>query len=113
MIVAMLFAWMMQVSADQVIHMPCMWNRLVPAIWTMLMRFIVLSADMFRSAIARSIGKNVLVNMPVVRVMQVTIMEVVDVTVMLYGFMPATSLMFVCMVFMCRAVHRKLLKFAS
>lgn len=85
MIVAVILVRMVQVIPDEIVDMIAMRHGLVTAGWTMLVLRIVTSAAVLRSAalgIFRVYPDDVLVDMVAMRMMQMPIMQVVDVTVM-------------------------------
>ncbi|HEX9490903.1 MAG TPA: hypothetical protein VF930_11490 [Stellaceae bacterium] len=78
---------------DEIIDIITMRHGLVTAGWTMLVRRIVTSAAVLRRAalgIFRAYPDDVLVDMVAMRMMQMLIMQVVDVTVMADGGVTAS-----------------------
>jgi hypothetical protein len=91
-VVAVLAVRVVEVIADQVVDMIAVGHLLVPARRAMPVRGLVLAAVVLRGA-ADGVGvvdlQDVLVDVIAVRMVQVSVMQVVDVTVVLHGGMPA------------------------
>lgn len=93
-IVAVIPVRMVQVIPDEMVDMMAMRHGLVTAGWTVLVRRIVTSAAVLRRAtlgIFRAYPDDVLVDMVAVRMMQMPIMQVVDVTVVADGGVTASA----------------------
>jgi hypothetical protein len=78
----------MQMTVDEVVDVVSMGDRLMSTAGTMHMRCIVAAALMFRGAVGgvgAVDGEDMLVNVAFMRVVQVSIVQVVDVTIVLDG----------------------------
>ncbi len=101
MIVAVIPVWMMQATIDQVVDVIAMRNRLVTAPGPMHMAGLKTGTAMLRRAAVRiAVGylDHMLVDMIAVRMVQVTVMKVVDVVAVPNGDMTAPGAVLVVMV---------------
>lgn len=102
MVVAVAAVRMMQVSAHQVVHMVAMRDRFVSAAGAMLMACIVPVAPMAWRALRR-IGcahlEDMFVEMVTVRMVQAAVVQIVNMSAVLHGEMPAILSMDVIMAF--------------
>lgn len=99
-IVAMRRVRMVQVIADEVVDVIAVRNRVVPTRRTMLVRFVMPRARVVGRApggVRSAHSETVLVDMVSVGVVQVTLMQVIAVSVVLDGPMPAAFAVDVCM----------------
>jgi len=99
---------MMQVAINEIVYVVTMGNRFMTAPWSMHMPWLVACTGMVRSAGIRIRVRHfnrVLINMIPMRMMQMTIVKVIDVTVMFNRGMPAVGAMFMGVIFMDVAAH--------
>ena len=108
MIVAVRLVRVVQVSPNEVIGVRGMWHRFVPATRDMLMADVVAIASMRFGALV-GIGRgqldDVFVDVVVVHEVKVTVVEIVDVPLVLDGRMRAAVGVFVRMVVVRRVFH--------
>lgn len=107
-IVAVIAARMVKVIAHEVVHVIAMRDRIVPARRPVPVRPLVRRTCVVRGAlrrVRRSHRQAVLVDMPSVRVVQVTVIQVIAVAVVLDGFVPTGIAMNVRMVRVNGVVH--------
>jgi len=50
-VIAVVSAWFVQMTIDEIVHVVMMWNRFVTAFFTMLMRTVVAAAGVIRCAL--------------------------------------------------------------
>lgn len=103
MIIAVAVVLMVQVAFNQVVDVIAMRYSLVPAVSAMLVLCIVAVAGMAVGAGSRigfAHGNDVLVDVSLVDAMEMTVMEVIDVILMLNGGVSAVSAMLVGVVLM-------------
>ncbi len=94
MIVAMVAVRMMQMPVDQIVDVVPVRHRLVPAPRTMNVPRLVSAALMFRRTRVRILRRNldrVLIDMPVMHVMQMTVVKIVDMIAMLERRVPESG----------------------
>jgi hypothetical protein len=105
MIIAVIAVGVMQMTLHQVIDVITVGNGFVTATGTMLVRCIVAAAGMFRRA---NVGvliadlQLVLINVSIVRMMQMTIVKVIDMFFVFYGQVAAIGSVGVGVAFMDR-----------
>ena len=96
MIVAMITVRMVEAPVDQVIDVVPMRNRLMTAVRTVAMRFIMTRSTMFWVAPIR-IGAadfdHVFISAPLFHVLQMAVVEIINVILMLNGNMAAARVM--------------------
>jgi hypothetical protein len=95
-IVAVIAVRMMEASVDQVIKVVPMRNRLMAAARTMAMRFIMSGSTMLRVAPIGIRGANfnhVFISAPLFHMVQMTLVEIINVILMLNGNMAAARTM--------------------
>ena len=100
MIIAVIAVNMMQMTRNQVVHMIAMGNRLVSATYAMLVALLMAIANVIGSTTCRvRTGglDHVFINMPFMHEMQVSVVQVIDVAVVLYSDMSAVGTMLVSM----------------
>jgi hypothetical protein len=91
-VVAVVAVRMMQVTVDQVVDVVAVRHRLVAATWTVAMVRVMAGAAMVgRAAVGVPLahGDDMLVDVVLVRMMQVAVMEIVDVAIMAHREMAA------------------------
>ena len=118
MIVAMVAVRMMQMPVDQIVDVVSVRHRLVPAPRTMNVPRLVSAALVTGRTRVRILRRNldrVLIDMPVMHVMQMTVVKIVDMIAMLESRVPAsgTVLMGVIGVMRQFAVGHRRLRIAS
>lgn len=101
MIVAVIVVRMMQAPVDEVVGVVAMRNRVVSAIGSVDMTgFVTISRLGMTVRVANADSHDVLIDMVLVRVMQMPVVQVVGVPVMQHRGVPATGAMNVAMRFM-------------
>ena len=103
---------MMQVAINEIVYVVAVRNLFMTTSWPMHMTWLVACTGMVRGAGIRIRVRHlnrVLVNMIPMRMVQMTIVQVINVTVMFYHRMTAVGAMFVGMVFVNIAAHLNLL----
>jgi hypothetical protein len=93
MVVTVILVRMMQATVDQVVDVVAMRHRLMAALWTVFVICRVIEALLHRRTSCRILVvrlDHVLVNMIPMRMMQVSIVQVVDVITMADGGMPTS-----------------------
>ncbi|MFT4036025.1 MAG: hypothetical protein QM679_10680 [Patulibacter sp.] len=101
MIVAMIAVRMMQVPVDEIVGVISVWHSVVAAARAVLVGDLVAAARMFRRADIRVLGvdgNDMLVDVVAMRVVQVSVVQVVDVAVVQHRRMPAPRTMLVIVV---------------
>lgn len=101
MIVAVTAVRMMQVVADAIVHVIAVWNRLVAAAGAVHVTRFVATAAVVGGALVGVVGRHfdyVLVDVIAMRVVEVTIMQIIGVPAMAYRRMPATRTMLMSMI---------------
>jgi hypothetical protein len=102
MVVAMIAMRMVEFTGNQVVGMIAVWNRLVPTIWTMAMPGFMLFPKLLTFGAAVWIGvahlNDMLIEMVAMKVMEMTIVEIVDMPLMIDGGMAAVRAMLMGMV---------------
>lgn len=92
----MIAVYMVKVAINQVVHMVAVRNRLMPTARSMDMACIMSTAMVCRSTGVR-IGfrhrNHVLIDVAIVGMMQVSVMEVVDMSIMQDGLVPTAGAM--------------------
>lgn len=100
---------MMQVAVNQVIHMVAMRDLLMPASRPVDMASIMPGTDMIRGALGGVRGtdlQHMLVNMRTVDMVQMAIVQIVGMTGVVYGQMPAArTMLMVVMVMLLAGIH--------
>lgn len=100
MIIAVIAVNVMQMTRNQVVYMVAVGNRLVSATYAMLVALLMAIANVIGSTTCR-VGTggldHVFINMAFMQKMQVTVMQVIDVAVVLYSDMSAVGAMLVSM----------------
>ena len=83
MVVAVPVVRVVQVAADEIVYMVAMWDRRMPTVRPVLVGGIVFATSVRRAACRiRGIDlQNVFVVMPIVVVMQMTVVEIIDVAI--------------------------------
>ena len=105
MVVAVIAVRVMQVTADPVVGVVAMWNRLVTAAGAVHMAGIVTAAAVIRGAAVGILAgdlDHVLVDMTLMRMMEVPVVQIVDVAAMAHGGVAASRAMLVRVVVMLR-----------
>jgi len=99
---------MMQVAINEIVYVVTVGNRFMTTSWPMHMTWLVAFTGMVRGAAVR-IGvrdlKPMFIDMISMRMVQMTIVQVINVTVMFYRRMTAVGTMFVGMIFVNVAAH--------
>lgn len=101
--ITMVAMGMMQVPINQVIDMVAMRNLLMPASRPMDMALIVPGTNVPRRTLGRIRGtdlQHMLIDMPAVDVMQMSIMQIIGMTVVVDGQMTTARAMLVAMIMM-------------
>ena len=95
MIIAMVAVGMVKPAANQIVDMVSVWDSLVAAAWTVAVRT---TAGVMVAAVGVLIADldDVLVNMPIVGMMQMAIVKVIDVVSMADRRMSTVRAMLVC-----------------
>ena len=95
MIIAMVAVGMVKPAANQIVDMVSVWDSLVAAAWTVAVRT---TAGVMVAAVGVLIADldDVLVNMPIVGMMQMAIVKVIDVVSMADGCVSTVRAMLVC-----------------
>jgi hypothetical protein len=99
---------MMEVSTHQIVSVIAVRNRFVPASGSMLMVLIVTTAIMSgraRRGISRVYGHHMLINMPLMRVVHVSVMEIIRVSFVFNGCVSATRAVLMRMAVVLVACH--------
>ena len=93
---------MMQVAINEIVYMVTVGNRFMTTSWPMQMTWLVACTGMVRGAAVR-IGvrdlKPMFIDMISMRVMQMTIVQVINVTVMFYRRMTAVRTVLMIVIF--------------
>lgn len=108
MVIAMAIMWMMQVAVDDVIGMTAVRDRVMAAIRLMGVLTRVSSAGMSRRAIGRiraAFRDYVLVHVSIVRAVKMTLVQIIDVTLVLDRLMPAARTMLMRMLIVRAVIH--------
>ena len=99
-IIAVIAVNVMQMTRNQVVHMIAVGNRLVSATYAMLVALLMAIANVIGSTTCR-VGTggldHVFINMAFMQEMQVSVVQVIDVAVVLYSDMSAVGAMLVSM----------------
>lgn len=106
-VVAVVTMSVMQVAVDQVVDMIAVRHRFMTAVWAVLVRCIVSAAAVIgrtRCWVGCVDRQSMLVGMPVVGMMQVTIVQIVDMVTVLHGGMSAIGAVAVVVIFVGRAI---------
>ncbi len=101
MVIAVITVGMMEMAVDQIVDVVPVRHRLVPAAGSMHVMGIMTTAGMRRRAsigIGGSHRNGVLVDMVSMRMVEVPVMQVIDVTVVLHRSVPATGAMFMIVI---------------
>jgi hypothetical protein len=101
MVITMITVGMVQMAAHQVVDVVAVWNGFMTAARPMHVTRIVPAAPVFRRAaigIRRRYLNEMFVNVAVVRVMQVSVVQIVDVVAVLYCGMSAIGPVYVRMI---------------
>ncbi|HEY9868470.1 MAG TPA: hypothetical protein V6D08_04840 [Candidatus Obscuribacterales bacterium] len=109
----MITTWAVQVTAYQIIYVIAVWNSIMPAARTVNMGSLMAAARVVRRAVAGVGGRFrqiVVVDVIIVHVMQMTIMQVVSVTIVLDSGVSARSTMLVLVSSMRGASHASFLR---
>ena len=112
MIITVVSVSMVQMAVDQVIDVIPVRNRLVSAVRSVHVTGFVAAALMRRRAligVARRHRNDVLVDVVAVWVMEMTVVQVIDVTIVLDRGVPAAGAMFMIVVRVFLTAHRSLL----
>lgn len=103
MAVAMVTMWMVQMTVDQVVHMIPMGDGFMSAAGAVDVAIGMTAALMVRGAFAGVCGRHrqhMLIHVLLMRMVQMTVMQVVHMAIMLNGGMPAVGPMLVVMIVM-------------
>jgi hypothetical protein len=99
-IIAVIAVNVMQMTPNQVVYMIAVGNRLVSATYAMLVALLMAIANVIESTTCR-VGTggldHVFINMAFMQEMQVSVVQVIDVAVVLYSDMSAVGAMLVSM----------------
>jgi hypothetical protein len=101
-VVTMAVVWIMQMAADQVVDMISVWHSLMAASGAMHMFRLMHGTLMPRCAVFRIClchGYDMLINMAAVRIVQMTIVQIIDVIVMPDASMTALRAVRMSMIF--------------
>ena len=110
MVIAVIPVRVMQMAVHKIVDVVAVWHGLVPAARSVNVTGFVTPAVMVRRAligIGRAHGDHVLVDMVPMRMMEMPVVQVIDVTVVFYRRVPATRAMFVIVIRMFLAAHRE------
>jgi hypothetical protein len=109
-IVAVARVGVVQMPADEVVHMVSMRNRLVPTAWAMSVLALMFPARVIRRAARRiraAHGDGMVIDMLAVHVVQVTIVQIIGVTFVPHSSMPTSSTVLVLpVILVLGTVHR-------
>jgi len=100
-VVAVVTVREVQVAIDQIIHMVTVRHHFMPAAGTVDMAGIVTGTVVLRGTgdgIGCADGNHMLVNVPVMREVQMTIVQIINMPLMTYGCMPTVGTMLVGMI---------------
>ena len=110
MIVTVISVWVMQMAVNDVVGMIAVRNRLMTACRTMLVITPMGTAIVRRRAIRGIVGvhlKNVFVNVISMRMVKMTVVQIIRMIAVLNHRMPAIRPMYVFMIFMFRALFHR------
>jgi hypothetical protein len=94
MMIAVISAWFVQMTIHEIVYVVMMGNRFVTACFTVLVRTVVATAGVIRCALASmscAFRKCVVINVIVMLVMHMSVMQIIRMTFVLNGFMPAAG----------------------
>jgi len=100
----MTFAWFVQMTVDEVIDVIAVRHRVMSATFTVGVSCVMSFTVMIRGASCGS-RVNVLIDMVIVHMVQMSIMQVVDMVVMLYGWVAAAVSVMMIVPFVCLTSH--------